>query len=213
MRTSGFTSTIISMIPQFTRLLAGEARDNRAMPSIGKNFLVVLSYPSFYSADLHWIENIRRGADPNYSKVQAHFTLVFPTNHLAEPDMVDHVRSRLTEVSQIEVLLGGAAVSDAPVEGRTYVFLVPVVGRDEIADLHDSLYTGVLESELRTDLPYTPHITVGSFEERDDAERLTDSLNAQRKHITGLLTEVVVLKGTDDVVEAIKVIPMGQSSD
>ena len=171
-------------------------------------FLGVLSHPSFYSGDLEWIENTRRDAGPNYSKVQAHFTLVFPTKHLAEPDMVGHVQSRLTRVPQIEISLGGATVSDAPVEGRTYVFLVPEVGRHEIADLHDSLYTGVLESELRTDLPYTPHITVGSFEERDDAERLTDGLNAQRKQITGLLTEVVVLKGTDDNVEAIKVIPL-----
>ena len=113
------------------------------------------------------------------------------------------------EVDAPAVISGGdpAPVLE-PVEGRTYVFLVPEVGRDEIADLLDSLYTGVLESELRADLPCKPHITVGSFEGRDDAKGLADNLNAQRKQMTGLLTEIVVGRSAYDGVVAISVIPL-----
>jgi 2'-5' RNA ligase len=47
------------------------------------------------------------------------------------------------------------------------LFLLVQEGNSEIIRLHDELYTGVLAEFHRDDLPFVPHITLGSFGEEE----------------------------------------------
>jgi len=77
-------------------------------------------------------------------------------------------------------------------DDTAYVFLVPDQGYAEVSLLHDRLYTGVLQPYLRLDLPYIPHITIGTLKSRADAKALCDELNSKRLHIDGRLTALAV---------------------
>jgi 2'-5' RNA ligase len=66
-----------------------------------------------------------------------------------------------------------------------YVFLVPDEGFAAISLMHDRLYSGPLEPFLRLDLPYVPHITIGSTRDRQAAKALCDRLNREGVHVQG----------------------------
>jgi 2'-5' RNA ligase len=72
---------------------------------------------------------------------------------------------------------------------------VPDHGATEIIDLHDKLYSGFLESHLRTDLPFIPHITVAAHADVDECERLAATLNEQSREIRGEVAGVDVVPG------------------
>lgn len=169
--------------------------------------LAVIAYPELEPGDLAWIENIRADADPNHGLIGPHFTLVYPTNVLSPDEMSAHVRERLAENSMIDFVLRGIAIDDARDQGEIYVFLVPNEGRDAIAALHDSLYAGPLEAELRVDLPYRPHMTIGRLPERVAADRLISELALQDVDISGTVAEVQVVDCTSTDFGTLDTIP------
>jgi 2'-5' RNA ligase len=73
-----------------------------------------------------------------------------------------------------------------------YVFLVPDQGNAEISLLHDRLYTGVLRPHLRLDLPYIPHITIGTLGSRQEAKLICDELNRVGVSVEGALSNLSV---------------------
>ena len=73
-----------------------------------------------------------------------------------------------------------------------YVFLVPDEGHSGLSLLHDRLYTGPLPQYLRLDLPYIPHITIGTLTERHAAKQLCDDLNRSGLGIQGSVSSLAV---------------------
>ena len=75
-----------------------------------------------------------------------------------------------------------------------YVFLVPDEGFSELALLHDSLYTNLLVTKLRLDIPYVPHIGIATLKDPQRCKELADELNGRRLRIGGRVDEISVVE-------------------
>ena len=77
-------------------------------------------------------------------------------------------------------------------DDTAYVFLVPDEGYSGISLLHDRLYTGVLQPFLKLDVPFVPHITIGTMKNRVAAKALCDKLNRHGVRIEGSLRALTI---------------------
>ncbi len=77
-------------------------------------------------------------------------------------------------------------------DDSAYVFLVPDEGYSGISLLHDRLYTGILQPSLRLDVPFIPHIRVGTLKDSAAAKALCDELNSHGIRIEGRLQKLTV---------------------
>ena len=77
-------------------------------------------------------------------------------------------------------------------DDTAYVFLVPDEGYSGISLLHDRLYTGILQPFLRLEVPFIPHITIGTLKDRSTAKALCDELNRSGVLIDGSLEALTI---------------------
>jgi hypothetical protein len=84
-----------------------------------------------------------------------------------------------------------------PEDGSRYIFLVPSDGFDGVQQLHDRLYTGVLAAELRLDIPFIPHITLGQAPNSLWDKKIAYALRAQSINLQGVIEvlDVVEVEG------------------
>jgi 2'-5' RNA ligase len=120
--------------------------------------------------DRRRVEAIRARHDPQYGRVEPHFTLVFPVQDVGEAIIARRVEAVAAATPAIAFRLNAARVTPDALTPRTHIVLTPNAGGDAIRALHDALYRGDLAASLRADIPYEPHVTVGAFERLADAE-------------------------------------------
>lgn len=151
-----------------------------------------VAYPEIPATQMQWIEEIRRQHDPQYAVVRPHFTLVFRVCDVQESMYFRHVES-VARLSKPIVSRCLYAMLDAgDVDSRAYVYLVPDEGNAEISLLHDRLYSGVLQPHQRLEIPYIPHITVGTTQDLKLAKQLCDGLNRAGVCVQGTLGSISV---------------------
>jgi len=156
------------------------------------NVLYTLAYPTISAAEANRLEAFRRRHDPHHAIVAAHFTMVFACRGMDEHAYIEHVASVSQGSAQISFSCRYAMLgADDEVE-RGYVYLVPDEGFSGISRLHDALYSGLLSSHLRLDIPFIPHITLGASADRNAAKSLCDELNAAGSAIHGAIEAVSV---------------------
>jgi hypothetical protein len=149
--------------------------------------LVVVNYPSISEHDYNWIQAIRAEHDIYYEIVSPHFTFVFPCSITDEAEFVRHIKQRINGVKKIRFVSRCALVVKDPVSEYTHVFLIPDDGFSDIVKLHDRLYTGLLASELRLDIPFLPHIGIGSAITPEAFKSLVNELNRSNFSIKGTI--------------------------
>lgn len=118
------------------------------------------------------IDAFRKRHDPRYELARPHLTYVFPVDaKIGEVPLVQH----------IEQVLAGKKAFPVTFSGITYswddlVFLLVQDGNDSVIQLHDELYTGILQPFLRADIEYIPHVTLGkkSIAEAQDLDLVRD---------------------------------------
>ncbi len=127
--------------------------------------LYTVAYPECDAQDLHAVDAWRADHDPaGHALVRPHFTLVFACNALDEPTYLAHVAVVAARTAPIAFQCRYAMLGADAHSPRAHAYLVPDEGYAALSLLHDALYTGPLDDQLRLDLPFTPHITVGTFE-------------------------------------------------
>jgi 2'-5' RNA ligase len=154
--------------------------------------LYTLAYPTLSAADAGRLEAFRRLHDPHHEIVAAHFTMVFACSGMDERTYIEHIASVSRASSPISFSCRYAMLGSDDKAERGYVYLVPDEGYSEISRLHDALYSGPLSSRLRLDIPFVPHITLGSSANRSSAKRLCDELNASDPTIRGSIMAISV---------------------
>lgn len=118
--------------------------------------LAVLIVPP--AEDMAQVETVRRRFDHRVDAVPAHITLVFPFEHeSADAALIGHVNEVASGVRAFGLELKGVTCSS-----DHHLFLLIDQGADEVRDLHDRLYSGLLRP-LLSDQVFTPHVTVGRF--------------------------------------------------
>jgi 2'-5' RNA ligase len=137
-------------------------------------------------------------------RVEPHFTIAFGASGVDDDDYLEHVRKITAALHPITfhcryAMLGADENSDT-----SYIFLVPDEGNSALSLLHDRLYSGLLASCLRIDLPYVPHITIGRCSERQKAKELCDELNARPLSIAGSVEALTVALMVDDIIKNLR---------
>ncbi len=155
--------------------------------------LYTLAYPTLPEADLGFLQRFRREHDVPYRDVVApHFTLVFGCSEVAEAEYSKHVAAVAEAASSVRFSCRYAMLGADHQDDTAYVFLVPDEGYSQLSLLHDRLYTGALAAYLRLDVPFIPHITIGTLAERREAKRLCVALNERGIGIHGSVEALTV---------------------
>ena len=155
--------------------------------------LYTISFPELRAADAEFIEAFRREHDAlGCEIVAAHFTLVFASCSVPEKDYLRHVERVAAASEPIRFVCQRAILGADEHTGDAHVFLVPDSGFAEMAGLHDRLYAGRLASELRSDLSFVPHMTMGTMADPRTAEDACEALNQELPRVEGWLRELIV---------------------
>lgn len=155
--------------------------------------LFTVSYPEISVESAALINAFRQSHDArDRDMVEAHFTMVFGCAAIDLNDYTNHVANVAASSKSITFSCKYAMLGADDEDDTAYVFLVPDQGYAEVSLLHDRLYTGSLQSYLRLDLPYVPHITIGTLSSRTEAKALCDELNHQGLCIDGHLKKLAV---------------------
>lgn len=154
---------------------------------------VVIAYPKISRQDYDWIQGIRKDNDPvMFNVVKPHVTFVFPTTKLNAEELAAHVKSHLNGFKAFPVVFNQTKVVEDDSKTYTHAFLVPSVGFDDITKLHDLLYVDDMASELRLDIPFVPHLGIGTNPNKDAMDDLAKSIADSGKSISGTINELVM---------------------
>ena len=140
--------------------------------------LVIYAKLEISARDRVEIEDIRQRFDRLQGRVEPHFTLVFPFAGVSVGEVLGHVQHIASEVEPIPFNLAKIAAVRDPLSPGAHLFFLPDEGVQQITDLHDRLYSGVLATRLHPTAVYLPHVTVGRFERYEDAKTAAASLPA-----------------------------------
>ena len=155
--------------------------------------LYTVSYPDVSPEASTFIEAFRREHDlPYRDVVAAHFTMVFGCKTLELSEYTNHIARVARESEPVRFACRYAMLGTDDFDDSAYVFLVPDEGYSGILLLHDHLYTGPLQPFLRLDIPFIPHITIGTLKDRAAAKALCDELNRGGVRIEGALHAVTI---------------------
>ena len=155
--------------------------------------LYTVSYPEVSPEASSFMEQFRRGHDlPYRDVVAAHFTMVFGCKTVELPKYTSHVASVARQSEPISFSCRYAMLGTDDFDETAYVFLVPDEGYSGISLLHDRLYTGVLQPFLRLEVPFIPHITIGTLKDRSAAKALCDELNRSGVCVEGSLRALTI---------------------
>lgn len=105
------------------------------------------------------IDQLRSKYDPYYNLIGPHITLIFPTpDSVSIKDLRDHVQQIVSKHTPFDIRLSGLDKS-----WDHWLNLLIKEGNQELINLHDELYMGVMAPFLRNDLPFVPHVGLGLF--------------------------------------------------
>ena len=137
-------------------------------------YYLVLAYPELKSDDFDLIQGYRKLHDKQYSLVRPHFTFVFPVADITEKGFRKEIEMLSSGMKQISFSIESSMVhTDNGCE--YYEFLVPSEGYNQIESMHKQLYSGRLEPQLKKEVIFVPHMTIGhSDNEMKSRERLSD---------------------------------------
>lgn len=155
--------------------------------------LYTVAFPELSPEAASFVERVRSehgGDQPSY--LAAHFTLVFGSGLLGEDEYARHVAAVAATQSPIEFTCRCATLGVDGERGKAHVFLVPDEGFAAITRLHDALYSGPLAAAERLDLPYIPHMTVGTMDDSRRAKKVCLQINEAGVCVPGRLTALVV---------------------
>lgn len=114
-------------------------------------------FPEFTNIEI--IESLRRKYDPLFGLIPPHITLVFPfESDISAQLLQNHVCDVLKGFKPFFIRL-----QDFTATADQYLFLNVKNGNDQIIELHDRLYSGVLSIHRDPRFSFHPHLTIGKF--------------------------------------------------
>lgn len=147
--------------------------------------LAVVAFPVLADEDVRKIEGLREQHDPNAARIAPHFTLVFPTDAVAEKTLLKRIQDAAKDTAPFAVALKRILVHQEGTE--SYLYLVPEAGYDALVALHGRL-NGV-------DKPaFTPHVTVGRLGDRKQARGIATALATEHFSVSGRVEALSVVK-------------------
>ena len=171
--------------------------------------LYTLAYPTLSAPDAARLDSFRQRHDPHHEIVAAHFTLVFACREVEERTYIEHIAAVSRVSSPISFSCRYAMLGSDDEAERAYVYLVPDEGYSAISRLHDALYGGPLSSHLRLEIPFIPHLTLGSSADRKAVKRLCDELNESDLTICGSIEALSIAMLQDGKIRGLAEFSLG----
>ena len=171
---------------------------------------IAVCYPDLKRADYDLIQFFREHYDPNYPIIEPHFTIVFPVTDIDTNRFIEHCKEICRHITPISFDIRRTMVNKSYGDDDWYAFLVPDKGLSDIAGLHDRLYTGILEPELRLEIPYIPHITVGRFDNGAECKNLCDRINEKVISIKGNISFIDIITNDQSRLRTIEKIMISE---
>lgn len=167
--------------------------------------LLVIAVPEFSDDDFDLIQSFRAENDALfYDVVEPHFTLVFPVFDAS----IDAFKQEVVEKSRgylpFDIKIRCATINKDAFNDYYHTFLVPDEGFSNLIKLHDSLYSGLLENNLRLDIDFIPHIGVGNDENSKKCQDMVQFWNNQDFCISGRISKLQVVDFDFDTNELSK---------
>ena len=148
--------------------------------------LAVVAFPVLAAEDGRKIEDLREQHDPSAARVAPHFTLVFPTDAVAEKTLLDRVQDAAAATAPFAVALKRILVHQEG--GDSYLYLVPEAGYDALVALHARLNGNEGKPA------FTPHVTVGRLADRTQARRVAMVLATAHFSVNGRVEALSIVK-------------------
>jgi 2'-5' RNA ligase len=170
----------------------------------------VISYPKFIPNDGEMIpvmESIYHKLI--YPKLAPHFTFVFPQASVPQKQLIDHVQTIAANHAPIPFVIRRVEMVADKLSRNHYLFLVPNEGFDGVVQLHDDLYTGLLADELRSDIPFVPHITLGYTPDAAYCEAAANAINAQPFELRGVIEVLDIVEVESEAARTVTQIKLG----
>ncbi|WIV21145.1 2'-5' RNA ligase family protein [Paenibacillus polygoni] len=149
----------------------------------------IMIFPKFQNNNL--IEEIRKQHDPLYQLVDPHVTLVFPFHSDFSKDQLrEHIVSALKDINTFYLKIYGVSGGSGG-----YLFLNVIEGKDELSEIHNRLYTGMLEQykpDFLYNTDYIPHMTIGRIADKEELERLIEHYKTMNETFEELIKEISV---------------------
>lgn len=175
--------------------------------------LLIISYPELSSQDANWISAVRqRHGFLKHSVLAPHVTLVFPLSDITEDELVAHVGALVTGQPTIDFVLRSSLLVKDDSSDNYYVLLVPDEGFSSIVRLHDKLYTGLLTSRLRLDLPFIPHVTIGFSSDILGCKSVVDELNNADLALEGKIACLDVVRKEAETAWTVRRFVLGRTA-
>ena len=119
-------------------------------------YFALVYYPGIEDEGFHLV---REKYEPYHRLIPEHLSFIFPVQEdFGLKKLENHINRILAQWKPFKVHFHGLYKS-----WDHWLFLVLAEGNDLVRTLHDELYTAILAPYLRNDLPYTPHIGLGTF--------------------------------------------------
>lgn len=130
-------------------------------------FYVLVHFPDI---DYSKINQLRRKHDPTYGVIDPHITLMFPVPaSVGEENLTQHLTTVLKSVQPFSIHMSGFVKS-----WDHWLFLTLKEGNSEIIQLYNQIYSGLLLSHKRSDIPFIPHLGLGLFTKKGTDHSLLD---------------------------------------
>lgn len=136
----------------------------------------IMIFPKF--DNIQSINEIRKKYDPLAEKVLPHITLVFPfESEISNDELTEWLAASLKDVKPFKLQMSGFTKQDDSF--GYYLFLNVTEGKEDIDNIHNALYQGILE-KYKMDYPYIPHMTVGRIQTKEEEENALRDLGSYK---------------------------------
>ncbi|MGL5066320.1 MAG: 2'-5' RNA ligase family protein [Sarcina sp.] len=148
----------------------------------------IVLYPRFQNINI--IETIRKKYDPLANYIAPHITIIFPfDSDISTNDLKLHFNKVLKGIKKFNIKL-----KDFTGDFRDgYLFLNVKKGNDNIIQLHDKLYSGILDEFLSRRVTFCPHLTVGKLPLQVKFDKALDKLSSCTESFETTIDKIYVV--------------------
>jgi len=143
----------------------------------------------------HWVSKFRDQYDPKSQFIAPHLTLFFPSEFESFDELSAEVERVTSNTKKFKVIFRAAMMM--PELGSCSIFLVPSEGFSEVLRLHSLLYAEKYAHLLRLDIPFVPHMTIGSNLSLSEGKKLVDKLNSKQFELKFILDRLSIVEISD----------------
>lgn len=154
-----------------------------------------MHYIAIVPEPLPHVEAIRQDYDPLANQVPAHITLVFPAQWQNIDQVTQHAKHIAAGTMPFQIRLSGFSGQDDEL-----IFLNIKRGNDQLIELHDNLYSGVLAEHVVPWMTFVPHMTIGrlgSLELLKQSLQALSTVNIDEKFIVRKLAVIEITECGD----------------